>query len=135
MYYTIINTIGRAVECSTKDSTITRVCGDVYPSKIQAPKGDLTRFAHHINPDNKDTVIFDGTVTINPEKFIEEVSEGDIAELALGAKIIELQKMIRPAKSTKKAERNATFEVLSKQFEDGDITADEYRELVRKCYA
>jgi hypothetical protein len=131
MYYTITNTIGTEVE--TADGIL--VCGNLYPSKIKAPKdGDiLYAFSKAENPDNENIWRFDGVAVIDAEMFVEEVSEEDRDIMAWKTEKINIQAKIRPSKDSKKAIRTAEMQTaiadIEKQYADGDIDATKFGEM------
>ena len=118
MFYEITNTIGASVTIGDNELIV----GNTYDKKTKAGKnGDGVLAFSKSTSDEARQWRFDGWATVDYDTFTDEMTTAELEPLAYRSAIIDLQRDIRPGKSSKRAERQAAFVELKRQLDDGEI--------------
>jgi hypothetical protein len=114
-YYTITNTVGESIDLANGAHL---VIGDVHEKKTKSGKdsGIVLAFSK-----TDDGWLFNGWATVDYDVYCDEMTEAELQPLAYRSSIIDLQRDMRPGKSSKKIENKNKFDELSRQLAAGEI--------------
>lgn len=120
MFYKITNTLDETLEM---ENGARLTVGVTYDKKTKAGKNADVVLAFS---KAENGWLFNGWAKVDFDMFCDEMTTAELEPLAYRSAIIDLQRDIRPGKSSKKAERVAAYAEWNRKRVDGEITQDEF---------